>query len=42
MSTSEGYDDSCGRYHGYIGGKNKLMTEFNECFGIEILCFVSH
>ena len=21
----------------YIGGKNKLTTEFNDCFGIEII-----
>ena len=26
----------------YIGEKNEFMTEFNECFGIKILCFVSH
>ena len=30
MSTSGGY-------HEYIGGKNKLTTEFNDCFGIEII-----
>ena len=23
-------------------GKNKFMTEFTECFGTEILCFVLH
>ena len=22
-----------GEYHEYIGGNNKLITEFNECFG---------
>ena len=54
MSTSrdvqyiEGYHEFIGGYHEYIGRcsvhrrKNKLMTEFNECFEIEILCFVSH
>ena len=31
-----------GGYHEYIGGNNKLMTKFNECFGIKLLRFVSH
>ena len=42
MSTLGDIMIHVGGYHEYIGGNNKLMTEFNECFGIKLLRFVLH